>query len=349
VIRFGRIGDMVLIAPLLNRLHRRYGLPCWLIGAGPWSFHLYRGHADIARICCLAGRHTPLLLGPSWWRVLWELRSSGQSPVYVCESRRSERLPRIKSALALAGVSPERCVFLEEEAAGSTEHRIDSLLRFGAQTPAAWSAADFPCPPSNPAPNLQVLEQHRRECDRWIAAQGWAGCPIVLVQPGNRRSARALRRGRERIDGKAWSVANWSALLRYMHDDLPQAVIVLCGSPREQSLLQQIRATTALPQVIATRLSLCRLLALCEVAHSMVSVDTGPAHVAAAVGSPLVVLFGDSSPHHWCPRSGHAGTVISLGGAPGTRHVNQLPVSAVLQAWRSLPTRPVARAPVPQA
>src|ERR1019366_1245122 len=34
VIRFGRLGDMVLLSPLLNLLRRRYRMPCWLIGSG---------------------------------------------------------------------------------------------------------------------------------------------------------------------------------------------------------------------------------------------------------------------------------------------------------------------------
>ena len=37
VIRFGRLGDMVLLSPLLNLLHCRYRNPCWLIGSVPWS------------------------------------------------------------------------------------------------------------------------------------------------------------------------------------------------------------------------------------------------------------------------------------------------------------------------
>src|SRR5277367_101728 len=99
VIRFGRIGDMVMLSPLLNLLRFRYGMPCWLFGAGPWAAQLYRGHDDIAQIWCLNGRHTPLLLSPTWWRVLWALRHSGESPIYVCETMASQ-LNRIKGLLA---------------------------------------------------------------------------------------------------------------------------------------------------------------------------------------------------------------------------------------------------------
>jgi heptosyltransferase-2/heptosyltransferase-3 len=339
VVRFGRLGDMVLLSPLLNLLRRRYRMPCWLIGSGPWSKQLYRDHQDIAQIWSLAGRHTPLLLGPTWWRVLWALRHSGKSPVYVCEAAGSRRLKRIKSLLALAGVEPERCVFLRENGADGSEHRVDGLLRFGKQTPSALQAANFPCPEVNPAPQLKVLDEDRLECDAWIRTQGWSGRPIVLVQPGNRRSMRQRRWRQNEIDDKAWSLSNWAALLRCVHETLPQAQIVLCGSRQELGLLRRIRFVTGLNDVVAVRLPLRRLLALCEVAHSMISVDTGPAHVAAALGSPLIVLFGNSSPSHWLPRSVRGASVIGLGGLPDVCHVNQISVPAVFEAWRALPVR----------
>jgi heptosyltransferase-2/heptosyltransferase-3 len=104
-------------------------------------------------------------------------------------------------------------------------------------------------------------------------------------------------------------------------------------------LLRRIRVGSGLEQVNAVRLPIGRLLALCEVAHSTISVDTGTAHVAAAVGSPLVVLFGSTWPRHWLPRCGSGAAIIGLGGAPGGTHVNQITVTAVFEAWRSLPAR----------
>jgi ADP-heptose:LPS heptosyltransferase len=336
VIRFGRVGDMVMLSPLLSLLRRRYRMPCWLVGAGPWSTQLYRGHDDIEQIWSLGGRHTPLLLGPTWWRVLWALRHSGKSPVYVCESAPSRRLNRIKGLLMLAGVAPERCVFLPEE---DTEHRIDGLLRFGKQTPSALQAAHYPWEEVNPAPRLMALDQDRLDCDAWIRAQGWSGRPLILVQPGNRRSMRQYPWQRGRFDAKAWSISKWAKLLRRVHESLPEAQIVLCGSPQERTLLRQIRDVTELNDAVALNLSLCRLLALCEIAHSMISVDTGPAHVAAAMGAPLVVLFGNGSPSQFLPRSFCGAPVIGLGGAPRVRHVDEISVQSVFEAWHSLPTR----------
>ena len=338
VIRFGRLGDTVVLSPLLQLLSRRYGMPCWLIGSGPWSSVLYRADENIARIWSLAGRHTPLLLGPTWWRVLWALRHSGNSPVYVCEAAGSRRMRRIRTVLALAGVAAQRCLFLAEDAEDGNEHRVDGLLRFGKQTPPALRAADYPWTDIDPTPQIRLRHHDRLQCRAWLRTRGWDGCPVVLIQPGSRQTTR--RRWRHQpVNDKAWPPLNWSALLRCMHESLPQARLVLCGSAPEQALLRRICLMTRLDAVAAAHLPLGRLLALCEVAHSMVSVDSGPAHVAAALGAPLVVLFGATSPRHWLPRGVCGSPVIGLGGPPDVSHVDQISVPEVFAAWRSLPRR----------
>jgi ADP-heptose:LPS heptosyltransferase len=64
--------------------------------------------------------------------------------------------------------------------------------------------------------------------------------------------------------------------------------------------------------------------------------------VAAAFGSPLVVLYGATSPRHWLPRSIGGAPVIGLGGPPEVSHVDQISVPEVVAAWRSLSLRPEA-------
>lgn len=68
----------------------------------------------------------------------------------------------------------------------------------------------------------------------------------------------------------------------------------------------------------------------------MISVDTGPAHAAAALGLPLVVLFGSEPQSVWLPRSSTGSAVLGLGGPPHSDRVEQISVHAVLSAWSSL-------------
>jgi heptosyltransferase-2/heptosyltransferase-3 len=118
----------------------------------------------------------------------------------------------------------------------------------------------------------------------------------------------------------------------------PEAQVILCGSPLEHPVLEEIRQAGGQdPRMhnMARELPVPRLLALTEQAHSMVSVDTGPAHAAAALGCPLVVLFGAASPKKWRPLG--PGKILTLGGEKGDQsRVSDIPTEAVIAAWESL-------------
>src|SRR6185312_3255472 len=116
--------------------------------------------------------------------------------------------------------------------------------------------------------------------------------------------------------------------------------ILLCGAPNEQSLLECIRQSAHVNgvNVVTSELPLRRLLALMEIAHSMISVDTGPSHMAAAVGCPLVVLYGAESPAIWSRRSPVGKPIIELGGPPESYAASEIAVDRVIAAWRALAT-----------
>jgi ADP-heptose:LPS heptosyltransferase len=88
--------------------------------------------------------------------------------------------------------------------------------------------------------------------------------------------------------------------------------------------------------VFAAELPLGRLLALCASAHSMISVDTGPAHAAAALDLPLVVLFGGQPQAQWLPRSSSGSPVIGIGGPPVSTRLDEISMATVLETWVSL-------------
>src|SRR6267142_5045946 len=352
VIWFGRVGDLILLSALLEVLHRRFGSPCHVIGAGSWPAQIYAAHSDVARVSCLH-RYTAWVFDPAWWRTLRALRAGGADPVYVCETD-PRKLARIRRLLRFSGTEAVRCVFIPTESSpGDTldtalphtskiapTHWIDRLVSFGRLTPAAFNAADYPwpAPPPRGAPLLTVSAAARAECAAWLERQGWGERTLILVQPGNRRTMRGRRLRVSAADDKAWPLERWAALLHRIHARLPQAVIVLCGAPRESLLLEWIAAAAQLPAVAAAELPLPRLLALCARAHSMISVDTGPAHAAAALGLPLVVLFGAHSQQQWLPRSPTGSPVSGVGGPPQSNRLDQISVEAVFAAWCALGT-----------
>lgn len=140
VIRFGRLGDMILLAPLLEQLHRRYGEPCTLLGSGPWLADLYGGHPDVGRVLQVDARHRPLPFSPQRWQMVRTLRRERPAPVYVCEAE-PRALDKIRRMLALARVDRRHCLFITDFSTSNDEHWIDRLLRFAAQTPAAMKGS----------------------------------------------------------------------------------------------------------------------------------------------------------------------------------------------------------------
>jgi heptosyltransferase-2/heptosyltransferase-3 len=340
VIWFGRVGDMILLSALLGLLHERYGARCFVVGAGAWISEIYKRHQDVEQVWYLR-RYTPFLVDAGWWRVFGALRRHRSEPIYICETD-ARKLKRIRWLLALSRTSPDRCVFMNEEllAAESRgqplEHWVDRLLSLGQRTPPALSQTAFQVPAAGArAPRLDVSAEDRARTEEWLRAKGWYGRPLVLIQPGNRRTMRGKKLKRSAADDKAWPIETWAALLRRIHTALPNAVIVLVGAPKEALLLGWIEEAAALHSVATATLPLADLFALCAIAHSMISVDSGPAHAAAAVGLPLVVLFGAHSQREWLPRS--AGSpVVGIGGPPVSRRLDQISDETVFEAWLAL-------------
>jgi len=336
VIRHGRVGDMIMQTALLSMLHRRYGAPCQVVGAGPWNSSVFLGHPDVAH-CWSLPRHAPFPFTRQWPHLVRALRASAPGPIYIAEYQ-YRQLPRVKRLLATSGIDPDRCLFIDEEP-GERGHWVDALLRLGARTPPALEAADYPLPADyrRCAPRLAVLDYERRERDAWLRARGWFGRPLVLLQPGNHRSMSARRRRRwQDRDDKAWPVGHWRELVANIRVRLPEAIIVLRGAREEIPMLEAMRAAIGLPDLQVAGLELRPLFALIETAHSMISVDTGPAHAAAALGLPAVVLYGVCAQGVWLPRSPSGSAVLGLGGPPQYERAAQIPVQAVLEAWCTL-------------
>lgn len=337
IVRCGAFGDVVVLTPLIRLLAARHGGPVDVVGSGAWTAPLLAREPCVRHLQLVSSRRTPYLLCPSQWALVRWLRRRGRGPVYLCDVN-----PEMRALLARGGVHPDDIV--ERSPADDDPPGLwpDRWLRQGMRDP----ATPWPSHPVDPAPfrfpRLAVADEDRRAMEAWRAAAGLEG-PLVLFQPGNKRTH---KRGRVMTahHPKHWDPENWAAVAAAVLETLPGARVLLCGSGPEHALLEDIRhAAGDHPRVhnLAGELPIPRLLALLEVAHSMVSVDTGPAHAAAALGCPLVVMFGSAPPDRWRPIG--PGAVSVLGGTRGeASRVADLSPAEVVAAWRSLPPRPAA-------
>jgi len=339
---FARLGDMVMVTRMLNLLHRRYGRPCQVVGTGSWTTSTYDGNPDVAGVWAFH-RHLPFLLDRAWLAVRHALRASAPGPIYVCE-KHYRQLPRIYRMLRLSGVDPRRCVFLTDSPVRKpippVDHLVDRMVRLGTRTPRNLRAEDYPARSEAPldGPRLYVLAHERDARDAWLRSRGLLGRELILIQPGNHRTMGPKRARWRRLnsDDKWWPLERWAELLRRIHRERPGAVLLLRGSKEEVPMLEEIAAVTSFDAVVVVGTTLRQLYALCQAASSVISIDSGPAHAAAALSVPLVVLYGAESPLYWLPRSPSGSPVVAVGGPPDSHRVDQLSVDAVFEAWRGV-------------
>ncbi len=340
VVRFGAFGDMILLLPALRILAGRYGAPCEVVGSGAWTEPLLRRDPAVARCFLLTSRRAPFGISQSQRRLVRWLRQRPAGPVYVFESDEKSHW-----LLRRGGVLPEWICSFRDHPRRPGEHVMAHGIRLARETPNAllhWAGTAVD---SSPTPDVHpvVTQSDRADCRDWLVRRGLAGGPLVLLQPGNKKTMRwGYRRRRGNVD--YWPEENWARVILGLRQALPESRVMLCGAPSERTLARDIvdhlggrRDGVA---IATDDLPVPRLLALLERAHSMISVNTGPAHAAAAMGCPLVVMFGRHPARavaSYAPPAASAPMRILLpdaGAADG--RIAGIPPERVLAAWSCL-------------
>jgi heptosyltransferase II len=154
--------------------------------------------------------------------------------------------------------------------------------------------------------------------------------------------------------GRRWQAERWVEVA----DRIAQRyglTAVWTGAPEELPDLSALAARTAQPSLVsAGALTLRQFSVLAGMAELVVSVDTGPLHVAAATGTPTVAMFGPSDVRKWHPYGpGNAAVSAGLACSPCTTHymgkislkscddcMRAISVDRVMEAIESLPQGP---------
>jgi heptosyltransferase-2/heptosyltransferase-3 len=330
-VRFGALGEMVLLTVLIRLLAQRYGQPVDIVASGGWTRPLLAGQPGIGDVHVIRSRRTPYWLSRDQQRLVALLRARGAGPTWYCDPDDKGRW-----LVRKAGIPDEFVVEARDEPIDDREHFVDYWRRVARLTPRA-----APAPPAPDAgtvlPFLQVPQSDRAGLDAWLRSRGIVGGNWVLIQAGNKRTMRRGRRQRA-TNTKFWPSERWAAVIRALRDTRPDAPILLLGVATESGLNREIATLADVPGVfdVAGDLPIGRLLALQARAAGMISVDTGPSHTAAAVGCRLVVLFGEASPVNYAP-TGQGARVQCLTGLRADKP-SMLGIQArdVIDAWERL-------------
>lgn len=141
-------------------------------------------------------------------------------------------------------------------------------------------------PPDWPLPELKVPAQ---EVQAWRSARGLAdeARPIITLSPGAVGA------------GKAWPPEHYAALAKTLVQD--GASVWVLGGPGEATIAKQIVSAGGPRVRDLTSNDLRNAILALAAADLSVTNDSGLMHVAAAIGTPTVAIFGPTSPWHWKP------------------------------------------------
>ncbi len=98
---------------------------------------------------------------------------------------------------------------------------------------------------------------------------------------------------------KQWPVQNFARMAERIASD--GLAVIAVGSPAETETLNKLKFASSSPVVTFDDLTLPEITALASKARIFIGNDSGIAHIAAAVQTPTVVIFGSSNRTHWRP------------------------------------------------
>lgn len=292
-IRPDHIGDMLLSTPAIRAARATITGEIHVL-AGAWSAGILEPFTEIDQILTLPfpgfdrGIHKFNLLDP-YTRLInaaLNLRKVGYRSTVIL--RRDHWWG---AALAfLAGIPerigydlPEVAPFLTHAIPAQDEHAIQQSLRLVENWTGKLAESNIPY-------DFPVNEQDRIYIDGLLKNRGVAPRqPIICIHPGAGTWV------------KRWSGEKWAAIAETLQEQM-SVTAVITGSADEAELAADItRNMRRKAQVISGEINLAQLAALYQRASLVIGADSGPLHIAAAVKTPTVALFGPADPVEFRP------------------------------------------------
>jgi ADP-heptose:LPS heptosyltransferase len=335
-VRCGALGDMVLLTALIRVLHAEFRAPVDIVTSGPWSEPLLRGQPGVGEIFSVRSRKMPYWMSIDQQRVVRQLRARGAGPIWFCDGDEAAR-----PMLERAGIQSQYIVDVKDHPLLPGEHATQQWRRLAQIMPSAVTAAATDIDAVLQGCYLEVKQDQRVQLTAWLKTRGLADQPLILVQIGNKRT---MRRGPRRlaVNNKYWPIERWAEVLRFLRQQHPRHALVLLGTGPEFQLNQELASLARIGGLhnVADDLPIPRLVALLDRAAGLLTVDSGPAHAAAAVGCPQVVLFGKALPSLYRPW-GTAGADVQLLTASIDGEPNMLGIEtgSAIAAWSRLKLR----------
>jgi predicted lipopolysaccharide heptosyltransferase III len=292
VVRLRSIGDTVLATPSLFALKRFLPNAQIDILVEDWVAPVLENHPHVDNVIALerGGFMTRA-------RVARELRAANYDVVYNLHGGTTATfLTRATGARHRVGFksyqygqlhnhqAPSPLLLWQQQKTHSVEQQLALL---------GWTGVAVT---DRPRTTLGIAPKAAETVDRLLSEANLSGQNIALIHPA---AAFAT---------KQWAVEKFARVVEFLAARGVTSVAI--AAPSEQVLLDQLRSETSV-NVVTFALSLPEVTALASRSQLFVGNDSGIAHIAAAVGTPSVVVFGSSNIAHWRPwNSGPAEVVF---------------------------------------
>ena len=268
VIQTAFLGDVVLTTSLLTRLAARFG-PVDVVTT-PAAAELLETHPAVRRVIPYDKRGADRGLG-GFRRLAERLTETRYAGVFLPHrSWRSAALAWCSHIPARIGFddSPAAVLYTERVPRPRGGHESDRIL--------ALAGGDRPAGPA-PSVSLSLTDADQATADAWLRERKITG-PFVAVAPGS-----------------IWGTKRWPGYAELVAR-LPQPVVVL-GSAADSALAEEVAAAGAgRAHAAAGALSLRQSAAIIARAALLVTNDSAPLHLATGVGTPVVAVFGPTTP-----------------------------------------------------
>lgn len=289
VIKLRYIGDVLLATPVLRSLKSAYPRATLTVVVNPGTEEMLANHPDVSEVLVL-----PRGSWLSQLRFLYELRRRRFDCVLdLTDGDRAALLAWFCGAPVRVGFNDERrwrgILYTQIARPPAGGHRIEHDLSI--LHPLGVS-------PITNIPTLTISDNDDRGAERilheaGVSQQATEG-RLVMLQPA------------ARYWFKAWPEDRF-AILADRLTTVQGCHVLIGGSPQDRELAERIcRGTRTGCTVIAGRTTLLEYAAILKRCVLFVGNDSGAMHMAAAMGTPLVALFGPSDPGEWGPRGGPA-------------------------------------------
>jgi heptosyltransferase-3 len=281
IIRLRSLGDLVLETPAIAALHSwRPDLRINVL-LEPRFAPVFEGNPAIAELIFSRGLgETALDLLRRKFPVVFNQHGGPRSAMLTGASGSPLRVgwAGYQYSFLYNVAVPDTQEFYGTPAVHTVEHRISQFYFTGM--------------PRGPIPRAQVFPQLDAIASvaRRLAEQGIvAGAPYTVLQPG------------ARLPEMRWPVAKFAEIAYWLREKHGIASVVNLGV-RDHEIAAEVRSEMAnCVVVLDSQLDIGELIALVAASRMFVGDDSGPAHLAAALQRPSVVIFAVTDPVQWRP------------------------------------------------